>query len=147
MVTDNLVQCLEIDEQLAKVAKANEDFHFANLRDAYVMLSKVRKRQGLEQEFAALDELVKSTAQEDIENLPLRLPAWAEALTDVWTWRNDIVGHKLGSSNPQARLIALHLDSEFTAVANIALAEGVEALIQEVKRENSAWLRLISRSR
>ncbi len=136
-VSDNLLQCLAIDDQLSDLEAVNEDYHLANLRDTYEMLSEVRKRQGDEKEYNRLRDLAKLISEQGATTLPVRLPPWAVSLTDVWTWRNDIVGHKLGSANHQARMIALHLDSEFTAVANIALAEGVEALIQSMKEEHA----------
>ena len=137
-VTDNLLQCLAIDDQLADVVAVYPDYRMTNLRDAYEMLREVRKRQGDEKEHVRLKSLIDLISEEGATTLPLRLPPWAESLTDVWTWRNDIVGHKLGSASHQARLIALHLDSEFTAVANIAFAEGVEELIRAMKREHAA---------
>lgn len=137
-VTDNLVQCIEIDDQLSQLEALNEDYRLANLRDTYEMLSKVRERQGDEKEAKRLDDLGNLISEQGATTLPLRLPPWAEALTDVWTWRNSIVGHKLGSANQHARMIALHLDNEFTAVANIAFAEGVEALIRSMKVEHAS---------
>ncbi len=134
-VTDNLVQCIEIDDKLADLEAVNEDYHLASLRDAYEMLSKVRQRQGDQEEYKRLTDLSHLLSENNANTLPLRLPKWAVALTDVWTWRNSIVGHKLGSANPHARLISLHLDNEFTATANIALAEGVEGLIRSIKQE------------
>lgn len=137
-VTDNLVQCIEIDDQLSQLEALNEDYRLANLRDTYEMLSKVRERQGDEKEAKRLDDLGNLISEQGATTLPLRLPPWAEALTDVWTWRNSIVGHKLGSANQHARMIALHLDNEFTAVANIAFAEGVEELIRSMKAEHAS---------
>ncbi len=137
-VTDNLVQCIEIDDQLAQLEALHEEYRLANLRDTYELLSKVRERQGDEKEAKRLDDLGNLISEQGVTTLPLRLPPWAEALTDVWTWRNNIVGHKLGSSNQHARMIALHLDNEFTAVANIAFAEGVESLIRSMKEEHAS---------
>lgn len=137
-VSDNLAQCIAIDEQLRDLEAFNEDYHLAHLRDSYDMLSKVRLRQGDKPEADRLEDLGKLISEQGVTVLPVRLPPWAESLTDVWTWRNNVVGHKLGSANQHARLIALHLDSEFTAVANIALAEGVEALIREMKEEHAS---------
>ncbi len=136
-VTDNLQQCIEIDAQLKDLEATNDDYQLAHLRNVYEMLSKVRERQG---DLAAAQELQDHSdliAEEKATILPLRLPPWAESLTEVWTWRNKIVGHKLGGSNQHARMIALHLDSEFTAVANIALVEGVESLIRTMKSEHA----------
>ncbi len=48
-----------------------------------------------------------------------------------------MVGHKLLSSDKHARLIAVQLSSDFTATGNIAVLDGIEALIEEVRLEHA----------
>lgn len=137
-VADNLTQCTEIDDELARYLESGASSHICpRLRDAYEMRAHILQRQGRSQDAQESLELAKVMAEQGVPALTLRYPPWSEAIQDVWTWRDKIVGHKLGFYNPNARLLALHLDSEFTAVANIALLEGVEQLIQTVRAEHS----------
>ena len=137
-VADNLTQCTEIDGELARFLET-EPFHYVcpRLRDAYEMRANVLKRQGYEDEAQLSLDMAKIMAEQGVPALTLRFPPWSEAIRDVWTWRDEIVGHKLGSKNNNARLLALHLDSEFTAVANIAVLEGLEDLIRTVRTERA----------
>jgi putative drug exporter of the RND superfamily len=67
------------------------------------------------------------------------LQAWYEPLVvgglspllDVWTWRDPILGSKLGQGHPQARLLYLQLESEFLAAVNLSLVAEIERLIAE----------------
>ena len=75
-VSDNLMQCLAIDDQLSDLEAVNEDYHLANLRDTYEMLSEVRKRQGDEKEYDRLRDLAKLISEQGATTLPVRLPPW-----------------------------------------------------------------------
>lgn len=136
-VADNLAQCTEIDDQLARFLENGQSNAMTpRLRDAYEMRAHILKRQGRDDEAQVSLDLAKVMTEQSVPALTLRYPPWSEAIRDVWTWRDAIVGHKLGRDNPNARLLALHLDSEFTAVANIAILEGVEGLIRAVRAEH-----------
>ncbi len=133
-VEANLTQCIELDKEVAVFVESSKPgLASPRLRDAYEMLALVLKRKGDEQGAAEVEGAAKLMASPSLPTLTLRHPAWAEAMQDVWTWRDQILGHKLGRENPKARLIALHLDSEFTAVGNIAILNGVEDLIRQVR--------------
>lgn len=136
-VADNLTQCIEIDEELARFLESGgSNYVCPRLRDAYEMRAHILQRQGNERQAQADIELSKLMSEQEVPVLTLRYPDWSEAIHDVWTWRDPIVGHKLGRDNPRARLIALHLQTEFTAVANIRVIEGLEELIREMKAEH-----------
>ena len=60
--------------------------------------------------------------------------AWP--LVDVWTWRDELIGKKLGYGDHYARLIVLQLSNEFLETDNVRVLEMVEAEIAEVR--NSA---------
>lgn len=135
-VFDNLTQCIEIDDELARFLESGPGHaDYPRLRDAYEMRAHILDRQGKADEAQQNLDVAKVMAEQGVEALTLRYPTWSEAIEDVWTWRDSIVGHKLGGHNPNARLIALHLDSEFTAVANIAVLEGVEQMISVVRAD------------
>ncbi|MCC6508866.1 MAG: MMPL family transporter [Pirellulaceae bacterium] len=135
-VADNLSQCIEIDDQLARfLEEERPGFVFPRLQDAYQRLARLRQRQGREQEALVNSDITAVIDELAVKSMTLRHPAWAEAVTEVWTWRDAIVGHKLGRDNKNARLLAMHLDNEFTAVANINVLEGVEELIRTVKSD------------
>ncbi|MGN6548231.1 MAG: MMPL family transporter, partial [Aureliella sp.] len=137
-VADNLRQCIEIDEELAKYLESESSGYVCpRLRDAYEMRAHILQRQGKAEEAQADLDLAKLMSEQKVPALTLRYPDWSEAIYDVWTWRDAIVGHKLGRDNPRARLIDLHLQNEFTAVANIGVLEGLEKLIAEMKVEHS----------
>ncbi len=54
-----------------------------------------RKQQA---EQAKLDRDVASLiSEQQVAVLTVRYPAWSSNLQDVWTWRDEVVGHKLGS--------------------------------------------------
>ncbi len=135
-VFDNLTQCIAMDEELAKYLESGDpDYVCPRLRDAYEMRAHIfeRKQQA---EQAKLDRDVASLiSEQQVAVLTVRYPAWSSNLQDVWTWRDEVVGHKLGSKNNKARLISCHLETEFTAVANIAVLEGVERLIADMRQQ------------
>lgn len=136
-VADNLKQCIQLDDELARFLETHDrEYVCPRLRDAYEMLARLYERQGRAGDAQQSIDLVQVMSEQSMPALTLRHPAWAEAMQDVWTWRDAILGHKL--ENPRARMLAVHLDTEFTAVANIAILEGVESLIRDVKSEHSA---------
>jgi RND superfamily putative drug exporter len=65
---------------------------------------------------------------------------------DVWTWRDDVFGAKLGAKNKHARLIVLHLATEFMATQNIQVLDDLEVELEKVRRtilpEQRAQLRV-----
>lgn len=63
-------------------------------------------------------------------------PAGAEEMPilDVWTWRDEIFGEKLGAKNKNARLVVLQLKNEFMATDNIRVLKQVERELAPVKQ-------------
>jgi RND superfamily putative drug exporter len=62
------------------------------------------------------------------------------ALLDVWTWEEPVLGGKLGYGHDNARMIVLQLNSEFMAVGNIKLMEAVEYLVEDVRKTHRTIL-------
>lgn len=59
-------------------------------------------------------------------------------LLDVWTWRDDVFGKKLGRGHKHARVLILQLSNEFMATDNIRILKFVEQQIDPVLAELSA---------
>ena len=57
---------------------------------------------------------------------------------DVWTWKDAIYGRKLVGRNQQARLIVLHLQTEFLATRNMPLVAWVQRQVESARREADA---------
>lgn len=55
-------------------------------------------------------------------------------ILDVWTWRDEIFGSKLGAKHKHARLVVLQLKNEFMATNNIAVLKQVEHELAAVKK-------------
>ncbi len=60
-------------------------------------------------------------------------------LLDLWTWNDDLLGSKLGSKNPRAKMLVLQLDSDFIATSNISLLEHTEKLLTGVTKLYEPW--------
>lgn len=134
-VADNLTQCIEIGEELDKYFEtASPGYVSPRLRDAYEMRSRMYRRQGNEKLAQQDMDVADLIIETKLPVLNLKAPVWSEALKDLWTWRDSVVGHKLAAE--RARLIALHLDTEFTATANIAVLEDVEKMIRTIRTQH-----------
>jgi uncharacterized membrane protein YdfJ with MMPL/SSD domain len=59
-------------------------------------------------------------------------------LVDVWTRHNEVVGSKLRSTDKQAQLFILQLDTEFMATENIAALDIVKQEVESLRRELQA---------
>ncbi len=55
------------------------------------------------------------------------------AILDVWTWRDQVLGAKLGDQHPNARMIAIQLESDFIATSNIRFLSKLEQLVQATR--------------
>ncbi len=137
VVIDNLTEAIEIEEVLLRyMLQTSPETTFVRLPDAYQLRGELLKARAKveDQEQAALDlgtaELMR---EQNIPTLPPENPTWTESIQDVWSWRNPIVGHKLGSSEARARLINLQLGTDFTATSNIDALNGIEQLVQELR--------------
>lgn len=149
IVRDNIGQAIEIEDELAAyLGGEHPEIEFGRLPDAYQLRGNLlqwlnknlaeaeQNQEELEQAELDLDthKLLHEQADQQLtELLALELPNWSQHLRDVWSWRNSVVGHKLTSASGNARLITLQLGTDFTAVSNIAVMNGVEDLIDELK--------------
>lgn len=139
VVRDNLTEAIEIEEQLSRFIGSQPDAReFHRLPDAYQIRGKVLALLGEESEQAKLDldthALMREQGTPLLDSSP---PDWAKDLRDVWSWRNAIVGHKLGGTEARARLISLQLGTDFTAIRNIEIISGIEALVDELLDEHA----------
>src|SRR5690606_33791597 len=55
-------------------------------------------------------------------------------ILDVWTWRDEDFGSKLGAKHDHARLVVLQLSNEFMATQNIKVLEQVEHELLPVRK-------------
>lgn len=139
---ENLDEAIAIEELLMRFVQQQESRgEFKRFPDAHRMRGELLTVMGEDPEQAALDldtaQLIRS---QRIPTLAPALPRWANNIVDVWSWRHGIVGHKLGSSEPRARLIVVQLSSDFTAVGNIETVEGIDRLVDELRAEYSDLL-------
>ena len=61
-------------------------------------------------------------------------------LMDIWTWRDPVLGTKLGDNIPNAKLISLQLDAEFISTKNIELLNQVETLLEQAQTKHEGWI-------
>ena len=138
-IVDNLTEAIEIEEILIRyLQSAAPDNVFLRLPDAYEVRGKLLTALGddSQQALAALDlDTAALMHEQHTPTLPNELPLWGESVQDVWSWRHPVVGHKLGSAEPKARLLSLQLGSDFTAVGNIATLNGLEHLTAQLRSQ------------
>jgi RND superfamily putative drug exporter len=137
LIIDNLTQAIEIEEVLGPFLQtALPDSVFQRLPDAYQMRGEVLKARAdpSEQAAATIDlDTAALMREQQTPVLSAELPVWGEYIQDVWSWRHPIMGHKLGSAEPQARLINIQLGSDFTAISNIDALGSLEQLVQSLR--------------
>ncbi|MCA9129832.1 MAG: MMPL family transporter [Planctomycetales bacterium] len=135
LVRDNLTQAIEIDEELSRyMGTAVPGFTFRWLPDAYQMRGELLTWLKLEPEQARLDlDTHALLLEQRTATLDAKVPEWAEYLRDVWSWRNAVVGHKLGSDEARARLVSLQLGTDVTATRNISIIAGIENLVANMR--------------
>ncbi len=149
LIIDNLTQAIEIEEILAHYLQtALPEAPFLRLPDAYQLRGELLRAQAAsdrraehlttqpeeQPSAAALDlDTAALMREQNTPTLPSELPPWAANIQDVWSWRHPIVGHKLGSNEPRARLISLQLGSDFTATSNIDTLGGLEQLARDLR--------------
>lgn len=138
-VIENLTEAIEIEEILGRYLQSTiADAEFLRLPDAYQLRGQLLERFGdpSQQSQAALDlETAALIREQQMPTLAAELPAWGNNVQDVWSWRHSVVGHKLGSNDPHARLIQVQLGSDFTATDNIRILAGLEQLVFELRNE------------
>lgn len=136
---DNLTEAIEIEEILGRYLQSTiAEVEFLRLPDAYQLRGQLLERFGDagQQPQAALDlDTAAIMREQQTPILATELPEWGKNIQDVWSWRHPVVGHKLGSNNPQARLIHVQLGSDFTATDNIHTLVGLEQLVRELRKE------------
>ncbi len=134
VVRDNLTEAIEIEGELSGFFEGvQRGDQFRRLPDTYRIRGELLAKLG-EAEAAAIDlDTDKLLSEQNTPLLSNPLPAWYSAMRDVWTWRNAIVGHKLASTDRQARLISIQLDTELTATGNIEILNGIEELVEGLR--------------
>jgi putative drug exporter of the RND superfamily len=138
-VRDNLTQAIEIDEEISRFAGSQQPpMAFSRLPNAFRVRGELLQNLGKGDQSASDLETAKMMLEQKVPVISDIKPAWSAYIRDVWTWRDKVVGHKLLSADKQARLIAVQLGSDFTATGNIAILNGIETLIKEVRAEHAA---------
>ncbi|MEZ6136755.1 MAG: MMPL family transporter [Pirellulaceae bacterium] len=135
IVRDNLTEAIEIENSLSKYFAERESGNFRRLPDAYRIRGELLSMLGDVDAAAADIDTAKLMREQATPTLDNALPDWFSAVRDVWSWRNSVVGHKLQSGDGHAKLIAIQLGTEFTAVSNIELLNGMEKLISDLRLE------------
>jgi putative drug exporter of the RND superfamily len=141
VIRDNVTEVIEIEQLLSRFYEDHEvGFKYAPLPETFAVRSQINYALG-EVEQAAIDaDTAELIREQEIPSSDFALPPWYTKVRDVWSWRNQVLGHKLASADQHARLITLQLDSEFTATGNIAILEDIERLYQRLQVDHQAWL-------
>ncbi len=140
-VQDNLNQAIELDQELSTYLETHHPGHkFQRLQAAYELRRQLHELVGKTNEAEIDSEIIDELNQQVSSVMASEPPAWAKTFQDVWTWRDSVLGHKLGSDNVHARLIAIQLGNEFSAVGNIGVLQGLEDMIVEIRQEFSSDL-------
>ncbi|MEZ6109764.1 MAG: MMPL family transporter [Pirellulaceae bacterium] len=124
------------DELRDANAEGDDSLAIERLAEAYWNRALVRESLG-EKDAAAEDRRIAmlldpESVNADDEPLPHNAKNWP--LLDVWTWRDGLLGKKLGDGNRHARLIILQLSNEFMDTGNMQLIEDVERVVDDVRR-------------
>lgn len=137
---ENLSAAIEAEETLAKLLlREQPNRPLSRLPDCFEIRAQIHRLQG-DEEAASVDAAKAKFLAEKYPLLPLTPPEWSACFQDVWTWRTPVLAHKLGSELPNARLISIQLNAEFTAVRNLRMVRGVEEVIADLRRDHSAAL-------
>ncbi|RMF38331.1 MAG: hypothetical protein D6753_15950, partial [Planctomycetota bacterium] len=139
LVLENLTEVIELEDSMARLlAEVAADKPLGRLVDAYELRGQFYAATG-QTEAAAVDAATADLIRQQDMALAFDDPAWGDLVHDVWSWRSPIVGHKLGSKDPHARLVAVQLDSDFAAVINIQVIGEVEQWMRAAKQEYARW--------
>lgn len=107
------------------------------LAEAYWNRAQLHEHLNREDEAAADREIAQALAPALKDASPTQfIPETAAELPilDVWTWRDDDFGAKLGAKHDHARLVVLQLSNEFMATQNIEVLELVEQELLPVRQ-------------
>ncbi len=138
---DNVNQSIEIDQELATYLESAQPTRaVSRLTAAYELRQRLNLALGRAIEVAQDVEVLDQLRVQSVPSISREPPDWAKAVQDVWTWRDSILGHKLGSEHLNARLIAIQLGNEFSAVGNIDVLEGLEQTIDGIRKDFSGQL-------
>ncbi len=139
MVLENLTEVIELEDSMARLlAELEEDQPLGRLVEAYELRGQFYARTG-QAESAAVDQATAALVRQQGKMLRFDVPAWGRLVHDVWSWRSTIVGHKLGSQDPHARLVVVQLDSDFAAVTNIRIIEQIEDWMGASRQQYAHW--------
>lgn len=127
-------------EYADELREANEDggdsLAIERLAEAYWNRALVHERLG-EKHAAVEDRRIATLLGPELTSAsqgPLPSGAVDWPLLDVWTWRDELLGKKLGDGDRHARLIILQLSNEFMDTGNMQLIEDVERVVDDVRR-------------
>jgi putative drug exporter of the RND superfamily len=132
---DNLKQLVEIESDLAVfVESASSQTPLARQVGAHRLLATYLQKIGNAENAAIEADLADLIEEQKLPKLSDEVPEWAKHVHDIFTWRNRVVGHKLTDAKGHTRLIAIELDTEFMATANIELMHQLELMLGELKK-------------
>jgi putative drug exporter of the RND superfamily len=133
---ESLNQAISLDEQLASILtqfgeNAPIRRNLDRLAIAYWDRGQLARLLGDYQQAEADEETAQIIEPEIRQTVSLdrRDTTAMQALVDVWTWHDPVLGSKLGAKHSHARLLLLELSSEFIATGNMALLKHIEEMI------------------
>ena len=133
---ESLNQAISLDEQLASIlTQFGENAPICRNLDrlaiAYWDRGQLARLLGDYQQAEADEETAQIIEPEIRQTVSLdrRDTTAMQALVDVWTWHDPVLGSKLGATHTHARLLLLELSSEFIATGNMALLKHIEEMI------------------
>ena len=130
---DNLEQLIQIEDDLAQfVESGDHPDRFVRQVEARDLLAELCRKQGDHANADIQLDTARIIREQQLPRLNNSDQPWSQAILDVYTWRNRVLGHKLDAKG-RARLIAVQLDTEFMATANIKIMESIESLLVELK--------------
>ncbi len=134
-----LDDAVDLDEQWFEAIKTIEGMPDRvlddRLADAYWDRAFVQELAGAVEQSKADRETALVLNAQVAKNRPIaerEMDEWA-AILDVWTWRDQVLGAKLGDQHPNARMIAIQLESDFIATSNIRFLSRLEQLVQATR--------------
>lgn len=135
---DNLEQLVEIEADLAVfVESADPPQPLARQLEAHQLLGNFYSLSNRPNESASELDTAAIIREQKLPVLSASTDPWTKSVLDVFTWRNRVVGHKLSDATGHARLIAVQLDTEFMATANIVIMEQIESMMKELRQHHS----------
>ena len=105
--------------------------------DRGTLLSQIGSTEQARADLETAELLVPGIADREGDLAKRNLGALSHIL-ETWTWRDSLLGSKLGADQSDARMIVIQLDSDFIAVSNIELLDQIDALVNQVRERHDA---------